>query len=86
MSASILCTALPIAARAACRSITRACGKRLWRAKSSSISYVTGSTSAFASRANTGGEVTLPCCNVFRLRDGLVAEYRMCSTPPRVYA
>jgi ketosteroid isomerase-like protein len=23
-----------------------------------------------------GGEVTLPCCNVFRLRDGLVAEYR----------
>jgi limonene-1,2-epoxide hydrolase len=22
------------------------------------------------------GEVTLPCCNVFRLRDGLVAEYR----------
>jgi ketosteroid isomerase-like protein len=22
-----------------------------------------------------GGEVTLPCCNVFRLRDGLVAEY-----------
>jgi ketosteroid isomerase-like protein len=23
-----------------------------------------------------GGEVTLPCCNVLRLRDGLVAEYR----------
>ena len=23
-----------------------------------------------------GGEVTLPCCNVLRLRDGLVSEYR----------
>jgi ketosteroid isomerase-like protein len=23
-----------------------------------------------------GGEVTLPCCNVLLLRDGLVAEYR----------
>jgi ketosteroid isomerase-like protein len=23
-----------------------------------------------------GREVTIPCCNVFRLRDGLVAEYR----------
>ncbi len=23
-----------------------------------------------------GGEVTIPCCNLFRLRDGLVAEYR----------
>jgi ketosteroid isomerase-like protein len=23
-----------------------------------------------------GGTVTLPCCNVFRLRDGLIAEYR----------
>ena len=22
-----------------------------------------------------GGEVTFPCCNAFRLRDGLVAEY-----------
>lgn len=23
-----------------------------------------------------GGEVILPCCNVFRLHEGLVAEYR----------
>ena len=23
-----------------------------------------------------GDVVTLPCCNVFRLRDGLIAEYR----------
>jgi hypothetical protein len=23
-----------------------------------------------------GAEVTLPCCNVFRVRDGLVSEYR----------
>ncbi len=23
-----------------------------------------------------GGQVTVPCCNVFRLRDGLVSEYR----------
>jgi ketosteroid isomerase-like protein len=23
-----------------------------------------------------GGEVTLPCCNVFELRDGLVSDYR----------
>jgi ketosteroid isomerase-like protein len=24
-----------------------------------------------------GGELTLPCCNVFRVRDGLVADYRI---------
>jgi ketosteroid isomerase-like protein len=24
-----------------------------------------------------GTELTLPCCNVFRLRDGLVADYRV---------
>lgn len=30
-----------------------------------------------------GGKVTLPCCNVFHLRDGLVSEYRsyMDATP-----
>jgi ketosteroid isomerase-like protein len=30
-----------------------------------------------------GGMVTLPCCNVFKLRDGLVSEYRsyMDATP-----
>jgi ketosteroid isomerase-like protein len=30
-----------------------------------------------------GEKVTLPCCNVFRLRDGLIAEYRsyMDATP-----
>ena len=30
-----------------------------------------------------GGKVTLPCCNVFKLRDGLVSEYRsyMDATP-----
>jgi ketosteroid isomerase-like protein len=33
-----------------------------------------------------GGEVTLPCCNVFRLRDGLVAEYRSYIDATPVYA
>jgi ketosteroid isomerase-like protein len=33
-----------------------------------------------------GREVTLPCCNVFRLRDGLVAEYRSYIDATPVYA
>jgi ketosteroid isomerase-like protein len=33
-----------------------------------------------------GGEVTLPCCNVFRLRDGLVAEYRSYVDATPVYS
>ena len=33
-----------------------------------------------------GGEVTLPCCNVFRLRDGLVAEYRSYIDASPVYS
>jgi ketosteroid isomerase-like protein len=33
-----------------------------------------------------GGEVTLPCCNVFRLRDGLIAEYRSYIDATPVYA
>ena len=33
-----------------------------------------------------GGEVTLPCCNVFRLRDGLVAEYRSYIDATLVYS
>jgi ketosteroid isomerase-like protein len=33
-----------------------------------------------------GGEVTLPCCNVFRLRDGLVAEYRSYIDATPVYS
>jgi ketosteroid isomerase-like protein len=33
-----------------------------------------------------GKEVTLPCCNVFRLRDGLVAEYRSYIDATPVYA
>jgi ketosteroid isomerase-like protein len=33
-----------------------------------------------------GGMVTLPCCNVFRLRDGLVAEYRSYIDATPVYA
>jgi ketosteroid isomerase-like protein len=24
-----------------------------------------------------GGKLTLPCCNVFRVRDGLVSDYRV---------
>ena len=33
-----------------------------------------------------GGEVTLPCCNVFRIRDGLVAEYRSYMDATPVYS
>jgi ketosteroid isomerase-like protein len=33
-----------------------------------------------------GGVVTLPCCNVFRLRDGLIAEYRSYIDATPVYA
>src|ERR1700758_798454 len=33
-----------------------------------------------------GGKVTLPCCNVFRLRDGLVAEYRSYIDATPVYS
>jgi len=33
-----------------------------------------------------GGEVAIPCCNVFLLRDGLVAEYRVYIDMTPVYA
>ncbi len=33
-----------------------------------------------------GGEVNVPCCNVFRLRDGLVAEYRSYIDATPVYS
>jgi len=33
-----------------------------------------------------GVVVTLPCCNVFRLRDGLIAEYRSYIDAAPVYA
>jgi ketosteroid isomerase-like protein len=33
-----------------------------------------------------GDVVTVPCCNVFRLRDGLVAEYRSYIDAAPVYA
>jgi ketosteroid isomerase-like protein len=33
-----------------------------------------------------GGELTLPCCNVFRLRDGSVADYRVYIDITPVYA
>jgi ketosteroid isomerase-like protein len=33
-----------------------------------------------------GREVTVPCCNVFRLRDGLVAEYRSYIDATPVYS
>jgi ketosteroid isomerase-like protein len=33
-----------------------------------------------------GFVVTLPCCNVFRLRDGLIAEYRSYMDATPVYA
>jgi ketosteroid isomerase-like protein len=33
-----------------------------------------------------GGEVAVPCCNVFRLRDGSVAEYRTYIDVTPVYA
>jgi ketosteroid isomerase-like protein len=32
-----------------------------------------------------GGEVSIPCCNVFRLRDDLVAEYRVYLDPTPVF-
>jgi len=28
-------------------------------------------------RRHDGSEVTLPCCNIFRMRDGLVDDYRV---------
>jgi ketosteroid isomerase-like protein len=33
-----------------------------------------------------GGEVSVPCCNVFRLRDGAVADYRTYIDVAPVYA
>jgi ketosteroid isomerase-like protein len=33
-----------------------------------------------------GGEITLPCCNVFRLREGSVADYRVFMDIAPVYA
>jgi ketosteroid isomerase-like protein len=33
-----------------------------------------------------GGHVTIPCCNVFRLQDGLVAEYRSYIDATPVYS
>ena len=33
-----------------------------------------------------GGEVTIPCCNVFRLRDGSVSDYRSYIDATPVYA
>jgi ketosteroid isomerase-like protein len=33
-----------------------------------------------------GQELTLPCCNVFRLRDGLVSDYRVYMDINPVYA
>jgi ketosteroid isomerase-like protein len=33
-----------------------------------------------------GGEIALPCCNVFRLRGGLVADYRVYIDITPVYA
>ena len=33
-----------------------------------------------------GNVVTIPCCNVFRLRDGLIAEYRSYIDATPVYA
>jgi ketosteroid isomerase-like protein len=33
-----------------------------------------------------GIELTLPCCNVFRVRDGAVADYRVCIDINPVYA
>ena len=33
-----------------------------------------------------GNAVTLPCCNVFRVRDGLIAEYRSYIDATPVYA
>ena len=28
-------------------------------------------------RRHDGSEITLPCCNIFRMRDGLVGDYRI---------
>jgi ketosteroid isomerase-like protein len=33
-----------------------------------------------------GGEITIPCCNVFRLRDGSVSDYRVYIDLTPVYA
>lgn len=33
-----------------------------------------------------GGEITLPCCNVFQLRDGSIADYRVYIDITPVYA
>jgi ketosteroid isomerase-like protein len=33
-----------------------------------------------------GGNVTLPCCNVFRIQDGLISEYRSYIDAAPVYA
>jgi hypothetical protein len=40
---------------------------------------------AYYSRLD-GGKVTLPCCNAFRLGDGLTAEYRSYIDATPVYA
>jgi limonene-1,2-epoxide hydrolase len=32
------------------------------------------------------GEVVLPCCNVFRLRDGLIADFRSYMDATPVYS
>ena len=37
-------------------------------------------------RRHDGGELTLPCCNIFRLRDGLVTDYRIYMDINPVYA
>ena len=40
----------------------------------------------FAGAFRDGGELTSPCCNVVRLRDGLVAHYRVYMDNSPVYA
>jgi len=37
-------------------------------------------------RRHDGSEITLPCCNTFRLRDGLVIDYRVYMDINPVYA
>lgn len=37
-------------------------------------------------RRHDGNELTLPCCNVFRLRDGLVTDYQIYMDINPVYA
>jgi ketosteroid isomerase-like protein len=37
-------------------------------------------------RRHDGGELTLPCCNIFRFRDGLVTDYRIYMDINPVYA